>query len=97
MLWGTEAHLRELFGEGIAWLEVEERTFTWRFTSAEEFVAFFRRWYGPTLKAFAALEGDARDALERDLVELARRSDRLNSADAIAIPATYTEAVARKR
>jgi hypothetical protein len=97
MLWGTEAHLRELFGEGIAWLEVEERTFTWRFTSAEEFVAFFRRWYGPTLKAFAALEGDAQDALERDLVELARRSDRLNCADAIAIPATYTEAVARKR
>jgi SAM-dependent methyltransferase len=97
MLWGTEAHLHELFGEGIAWLEVEERTFTWRFASAEEFVAFFRRWYGPTLKAFAALDGEARDALESDLVELARRSDRLNCADAIAIPATYTEAVARKR
>ena len=31
MLWGTEGHLRELFGEGIAWLEVAERTFTWRF------------------------------------------------------------------
>jgi ubiquinone/menaquinone biosynthesis C-methylase UbiE len=96
MLWGTEAHLRELFGEGIAWLEVEERTFTWRFTSAEEFVAFFKRWYGPTLKAFAALEGSARDALERDLVELARRHDRLGGG-AIAIPSTYTEAVARKR
>jgi SAM-dependent methyltransferase len=97
MLWGTEAHLRELFGDGIAWLEAEERTFTWRFASAEEFVDFFRRWYGPTLKTFAALEGEAGDALERDLVELARRYDRLNSADAIAIPATYTEAVARKR
>ena len=96
MLWGTEAHLRELFGEGIAWLEVEERTFTWRFASAEEFVAFFRRWYGPTLKAFAALEGAERDALELDLVELARRYDRLRG-DAIAIPSTYTEAVARKR
>jgi SAM-dependent methyltransferase len=97
MLWGTEAHLRELFGEGIAWLEVEERTFTWRFRSAEEFVAFFRRWYGPTLKAFAALEGDAYAGLEHDLVELARRSDRLDCPDAIAIPATYTEVVARTR
>ena len=97
MLWGTEAHLRKLFGEGIAWLEVEERTFTWRFRSAEEFVGFFRRWYGPTLKAFAALEGEAYDGLERDLVELARRYDRLDCPDAIAIPATYTEAVARKR
>src|SRR5436190_2099693 len=49
---------------------------------------------GPTLKAFAALDGDARDALERDLVSLARRFDRLGCADAIAIPAVYTEAVA---
>ena len=38
MLWGTEAHLRELLGEGIAWLEVAERTFTFRFESAEDFV-----------------------------------------------------------
>ena len=94
MLWGTEAHLRRLFGDGIASLEVEERMFTFRFESAEEFVLFFRTWYGPTLKAFAALEGDARDALEHDLVELARKSDRLGGgAGAIAIPATYIEAV----
>ena len=96
MLWGTEPHLRELFGEGISSLEVAERTFTFRFTSAEEFASFFRTWYGPTLKAFAALDGDARDALHADLVDLARRSDRLDG-DAIAIPATYTEAVAVTR
>jgi ubiquinone/menaquinone biosynthesis C-methylase UbiE len=96
MLWGTEAYLRELFGDGIASLEVTERTFTWRLTTAEEFVAFFRRWYGPTLKAFAALEGGARDALEHDLVALARRYDRLGDG-ATAIPATYTEAVAITR
>ncbi len=96
MLWGTESHLRELFGERIAALEVAERTFTFRFRSAEEFVDVFRSWYGPTLKAFAALEGPARDALEQDLVALARRSDRLGT-DAIAIPATYLEAVAVRR
>jgi hypothetical protein len=95
MLWGTEAHLRELFGDGIASLEITERTFTWRLVSAEEFVDFFRRWYGPTLKAFDALEGAARDALEADLVALARRFDRLGG-DAVAIPATYIEAVAVK-
>lgn len=93
MLWGTESHLRELFGDRICSLEMAERIFTWRFSSAEDFVTFFRDWYGPTFKAFAALEGAARDALEDDLVALARRSDRLGT-DAIAIPATYTEAVA---
>ena len=96
MLWGTESHLRGLFGEEICSLELEERTFTFRFASAEEFVAFFRQWYGPTLKAFAALEGPARDALERDLVALARRVDRLGDG-ATAIPATYTETVAVRR
>jgi hypothetical protein len=96
MLWGTESHLRELFGEEICSLELDERTFTFRFRSADDFVAFFRQWYGPTLKAFAALEGTARDALERDLVALARRFDRLGDG-ATAIPATYTEAVAVRR
>jgi ubiquinone/menaquinone biosynthesis C-methylase UbiE len=96
MLWGTESHLRELFGDGIASLEVAERTFTWRFESAEEFVSYFRTWYGPTLKAFAALEGDAQEALERDLVQLVRESNRL-CADAVAVPSTYLEAVAITR
>ncbi|MBA3245033.1 MAG: methyltransferase domain-containing protein [Actinobacteria bacterium] len=96
LLWGTEGHLRELLGESIDSLEVTERTFAFRFLSAEDFVAFFRSWYGPTLKALEALEGTARDELERDLVALARRFDRLES-DAVAIPATYTEAVAIRR
>ncbi|MGE5689291.1 MAG: class I SAM-dependent methyltransferase [Pseudomonadota bacterium] len=96
MLWGTEDHLRGLLGDGIESLELTERTFTFRFASAEHFVTFFRRWYGPTLKAFAALEGAARDALERDLVALAQRFDRLRG-NAVAIPSTYTEAVAVTR
>jgi hypothetical protein len=55
-----------------------------------------RTWYGPTVKAFVALEGTARDALERDLVALARRLDRLGG-DAVAIPAAYTETIAVRR
>ena len=80
MLWGTDAHLRDLFGDAIVSLETTERTFTFRYRSAQEFVDFFRTWYGPTLKAFAALDGDeARAALEADLVSLATRFDRLEA------------------
>jgi len=96
MLWGSEGYVRGLFGDGIASLEAEERTFTFRFISAEEFVSFFRTWYGPTLKAFASLERSAQEALERDLVALAGQHDRLGSG-AVAIPATYLEVVATKR
>ena len=63
------------------------------FRSAEELVDFFRVSYGPTLKAFAALDGAGRYALELDLIALAQRFDRLGG-DAVAIPAAYTEAVA---
>jgi SAM-dependent methyltransferase len=97
MLWGTEKHLRELLGDGITSLKVTERPFTFRFESADEFVDYFRRWYGPTLKAFAALEPAAQDELHRDLVALTKRFDRLGTGDAIAIPATYAEAIAVTR
>jgi ubiquinone/menaquinone biosynthesis C-methylase UbiE len=96
MLWGTEEHLCRLFGDHVEGLTVAERTFTFRFTSSEEFVTFFRLWSGPTLKAFAALNDIARDALESDLVELAEQVDRLDG-DAVAIPATYLEALATRR
>jgi len=96
MLWGTEAYLLDLFGDAISSLDVTERTFTFRFPSAEHFVTFFRLWYGPTLKAFAALDEAGREALENDLTRLARKHDRLDDG-AIAIPATYVEAIATKR
>jgi SAM-dependent methyltransferase len=94
LLWGTEAHLRGLFGDSISSLGSQERVFTYRLTAAEEFGDLFRRWYGPTLKAFEALETDeARAALKADIDELARRWNRLDSDDAVAIPAAYLETI----
>src|SRR3954454_1622555 len=40
LLWGTEAHLVDLFGDAVADLRSVERSCTFRFTSAAEFVAF---------------------------------------------------------
>ena len=69
-----------------------QRTCTLRSTSAEQFVADYRRWYGPALKAFEALDEDGRAALAADLAGLARRWDR-NHGGSIAIPATYLETI----
>jgi SAM-dependent methyltransferase len=92
LLWGTEAHLRDLFGSAATDVRSVERTCTWRFTAPEDFVAFFRRSYGPTLMAFDALDDDGGRALAADLVDLARRHDR-NAGGSVAIPATYLETV----
>ena len=93
MLWGTEQHLTELFGDAVAEARSVERACTFQFISPEEFVAFFRRWYGPTLKAFEALDDAGRAALTNDLTDLARRWDRYQDGGSIAIPAAYLETV----
>jgi len=91
LLWGTEEHLTDLFGTEVAW-EHRRRTFVFRFTSAEAFVDAFATYYGPTLKALEAA-GPRRDALARDLRDLARSWNRLEQAGPIAVPSAYLESV----
>jgi ubiquinone/menaquinone biosynthesis C-methylase UbiE len=92
LLWGTEQHLSELFGPAAAGARSVQRACTWRFTSAEEFTAFFRRWYGPALNAFEALDDDGQAALAADLAELARQWNRADGGSVV-IPAAYLETI----
>ena len=91
LLWGTEAHLTDLFGTEVAWVH-RRRTFVFRFTSAEAFVDAFATYYGPTLKALEAA-GPGRDALARDLRDLARSWNRLPQPGPIAVPSAYLESI----
>lgn len=93
MLWGDEDHVAGLFGDALADARSTERTCTFRFSSAQEFTAFFRRWYGPTLKAFEALDEDGQAALAHDLTALAAEWDRNRDGNGVAVPATYLESV----
>jgi len=93
LLWGTEGHLTDLFGASDAAITSLERNCVWRFRTPDEFVRFFRRWYGPTLKAFDALEDAGKSALAADLADLAREFDRNGDGGSIAIPAAYLETV----
>jgi SAM-dependent methyltransferase len=93
-LWGTEARLRELFGKSVRSLDVRPRYFNFRFVSAEALVEFFRLHYGPTLKAFEALNGNA-EALSSDIVALARRFDQ-NGREPVAVRSEYVEVLAVK-
>ena len=92
LLWGTEEHLADLFGDQIAEANSTQRTYTFRFSSAEEYVAYFRRWYGPTLKAFEALDTTDQRKLTADLTALAHLHDAHRSGD-VAIRSTYLETV----
>jgi len=91
-LWGTESHLREIFGPRAKSIECRPRTFNFRYRSPAHFVDVFRTWYGPTHKAFAALPAEGAAALERDIVKLL---EKLNVAgpDSLVVPSEYLEVV----
>ncbi len=95
-LWGTEEHLQTLFGAEAAQIECQRRVFNFRYASPAHFIQVFRDYYGPTHKAFAALDAAGQRALERDLNALL---DAMNTAGAasLVVPSQYLEAVITKR
>lgn len=95
-LWGTRARLAELFGPHAASIEAEPRDFVFRYRSPAHWLEVFRTYYGPTLKAFAALEPPAQSALERDLIELIGRFNRSGD-ETMVVPGEYLEVVITRR
>jgi SAM-dependent methyltransferase len=74
--WGDPRFLTQIFGDAATITHLRRRDFVFRYASAEAFVDFFREWYGPTHRAFAALPPEARPALAADVATLARKYDR---------------------
>ena len=95
-LWGTRARLSELFGDGAAAIRAEPRIFSFRYRSPAHFQEVFRTFYGPVLKAFAALEPAKQDALRDDLNALIVRMNRAGDGTMI-VPGEYLEIVITKR
>jgi SAM-dependent methyltransferase len=71
LLWGTEDAVRARIGDACASLTLTRRLVTFEYPFApERVVSEFRLWYGPTVRAFAALDDGGRDGLRRDLEKL---------------------------
>ena len=96
ILWGTEERLSELFGAVTTDIRVERREIVFRYRSPEAYVAYWRRYYGPTLKAFDAVGDAGRDALEADLLDLIARFNRADDGTMV-VPSEYLEAVLTTR
>ena len=95
VLWGTEDRLNELFGHAASSIQVQERFFVFRFLSADHWIDFFRTYYGPTLKAFAALDEAGKEALTNDLRDLANKYNRSGDKTMV-VPSKYLEVVITK-
>ena len=94
LLWGTDAHVRELF-PGATGIEHTVRTFHFRYRSPEHWVDIFRTYYGPVHKAFAALDDERQRSLEADLMALLRSLNR-DGTRSLIVPGEYLETVITK-
>jgi ubiquinone/menaquinone biosynthesis C-methylase UbiE len=93
--WGSEPRIRELFGDRVTDLRVVPRSFVFRFESPAGFADYFRANYGPTLKAFEALDADGGKQLYEDLVALAERHNVATDGTA-KIPSAYVQVLATR-
>jgi len=91
-LWGTEAHLRTLFGDAAAAVQATPRHFAFRYRSAAHFIDVFRTWYGPVNKAFAAQTPEKAEALAGELSELLDSMNRAGPSSLV-VPSEYLEVV----
>lgn len=95
-LWGTEPHIVELFGPQAADIRCVRKHFNFRYASSAHWVQIFRDFYGPTHKAFAALDATKQVELERDIVALLERAN-VAGPSSLVVPGEYLEVVIVKR
>jgi ubiquinone/menaquinone biosynthesis C-methylase UbiE len=96
MLWGTRERLTEMFGPAAISIRAEPRYFNFRYRSAEHFLEVFRTYYGPMLKAFAALDETKQNGLKADLHALIARMNKANDGPMV-VPSEYLEIAITKR
>lgn len=96
VLWGHEAHLRGLFGSAAAQMRCERRVFNFRYASPAHWIEVFRNFYGPTHKAFAALDAAGQRALERDLTALLEQMNTAGTSSLV-VPSEYLQVIVTQR
>lgn len=95
-LWGTRERLAELFGNGVVSIQAQPRHFTFRYRSPEHFLDVFKMYYGPILKAFAALDETKQRGLREDLTALIGRLNTSGDSTMV-VPSEYLEVVIIKK
>jgi SAM-dependent methyltransferase len=96
VLWGDEATVRERLRDGITGLQLMPvRVLFESPFSVPETIEFWRTYYGPTHRAFAALPEDRQPALRRDLEDLWTQHN-LATDGTTSVESEYLEVVATR-
>jgi SAM-dependent methyltransferase len=94
--WGDEATVRERLRDGIADLQLARRMCPFKYPfSPAEVVESFRMYYGPTQRAFDALDTDGQAALRNDLERLWAEHNQATD-DTTYVEGEYLEVIATR-
>ncbi|HKO97817.1 MAG TPA: methyltransferase domain-containing protein [Pyrinomonadaceae bacterium] len=94
--WGDEEKVRERLRNGVGDLQLTNRICPFLYpTPPAEVVESFRMYYGPTQKAFAALDENGQAALRKDLEELWSANNQAKD-NTTFVEGEYLEVVATK-
>ena len=96
MLWGSEPRIVELFGPDATDIRCTRRIYHFRYRSAAHWIEVFRNFYGPTHKAYAALDPDRQARLTGDLTALLERLN-VGGAESLVVPGEYLEVVVTRK
>lgn len=92
--WGDEAIVRERLRDGVADLQMTKRICPIKYPfPPSEVVDFFRMYFGPVNRAFAALDEDGQASLRRDLEQLWSAHNRAQD-DSTHVEGEYLEVIA---
>ncbi len=94
-LWGTEVRLAELFASAAEEIDAQRRDYVFRYRSPAHWLEVFRTYYGPTYKAFGALDAKQQSALADDITALLGRFNR-GGDESLVVPSEYLEVVITK-
>jgi len=92
MSWGSRTRIADLFGGAAEDISTLRRNFNFRYESADHWIDFFRTFYGPTHKAFGALDASRQEELHKALRDLLGEWD-VNPGGPLVVPAEYLEVV----
>jgi SAM-dependent methyltransferase len=94
--WGDEETVRERLRDGIADLQLTRRVAALKYPfPPAEVVEFFRAYFGPTQRAFDALDADGQAALRSDLERLWSEHNRATD-NTTEVEGEYLEVIATK-
>jgi ubiquinone/menaquinone biosynthesis C-methylase UbiE len=99
VMWGSEEHVRELFGDRVTSLEMTRREYVEKAASPRDYCEFFKETFGPAVAIYASLadQPEQAAALDRSFLEFATRSNRGAPDGPAEYPYEYLLVVARTR